>query len=110
MAPSVTQKQHYEDMAALSRAFGEALSASEGRLSDKIDKVSEGLAANRTANAGEFACLQTGLASIVTRLDGKGGILDRVDSLETSETRWRALTAIVSAGAGAFFGWLTGRG
>ena len=87
----VTQKQLYDTVLAV-----------DEKLSKKIDTVLAAVSENRIANAGEFASLNEGL-------NGKGGLKDRVHTLETSETKWRALTAVVIAGAGAFFGWLTGR-
>ena len=115
----VTPKQHYEDLSALSKAFGEALSSSEERLGIKIDRASEAISANRTANAADAASLQAGLTALGGRLDAKGGILDRlsnldgpdgaIEGLKRSERRWGAAGAILGPIAGAVVGFLTGR-
>ncbi|OGC64629.1 hypothetical protein A3J33_00975 [candidate division WWE3 bacterium RIFCSPLOWO2_02_FULL_53_10] len=95
----VTQKQLFETVMEL-----------DGKLSSKMDNILAQVTSNRTANAGEFACLQEGLNGLKTRLEGKGGLIDRIDTidgkggrltvLEHSDRKvgfWASLIGVVSA-------------
>lgn len=95
----VTQRQHFEAIMAL-----------DSKLSTKVDAVLAAVNENRTANAAAFGKLGQCLESHHNRLEALDGPDGRVAGLERSETRWRALTAFLGALAGAFFGWLTGKG
>lgn len=67
----VSQKQLYETVMGL-----------DDKLSAKMDAVLAQVTSNRTANAGEYACLQEGLNGLKTRLEGKGGLIDRIDTID----------------------------
>jgi hypothetical protein len=94
----VTQKQLYQEVMAL-----------EGRLSSKIDAVLAAVHENRTLSAAEFACLHEGTGANSKRLDVLDGPEGRVAILEKSDTRWKALTALLGALGGALTGFLAGR-
>ena len=106
----VTQKQHYEDLTRLGEGLGKSVADLDSKLGAKMDVVLAAVAENRVANAGEFACLQEGLNGLKTRLEGKGGLIDRIDTidgkggrltvLEHSDRKvgfWASLVGMVSA-------------
>jgi hypothetical protein len=94
----VTQKQLYQEVMAL-----------EGRLSSKIDAVLAAVNENRTLSAAEFACVNEGMRNLKGDLKGPGGLVERVDRIEASETRWKAFSAVLGSLGGALAGFLTGR-
>ena len=106
----VTQKQHYEDLTRLGEGLGKSFADLDSKLGAKMDNILAQVTSNRTANAGEFACLQEGLNGLKTRLEGKGGLIDRIDTidgkggrltvLEHSDRKvgfWASLIGVVSA-------------
>jgi len=106
----VTQKQHYEDLTRLGEGLGKSVADLDSKLGAKMDNILAQVTSNRTANAGEFACLQEGLNGLKTRLEGKGGLIDRIDTidgkggrltvLEHSDRKvgfWASLIGVVSA-------------
>ena len=106
----VSQKQHYEDLTRLGEGLGKSVADLDSKLGAKMDVVLAAVAENRVANAGEYACLQEGLNSLKTRLEGKGGLIDRIDTidgkggrltvLEHSDRKvgfWASLIWVVSA-------------
>jgi len=106
----VTQKQHYEDLTRLGEGLGKSVADLDSKLGAKMDNILAQVTSNRTANAGEFACLQEGLNGLKTRLEGKGGLIDRIDTidgkggrltvLEHSDRKvgfWASLVGMVSA-------------
>ena len=106
----VTQKQHYDDLTRLGEGLGRSVADLDSKLGAKMDNILAQVTSNRTANAGEFACLQEGLNGLKTRLEGKGGLIDRIDTidgkggrltvLEHSDRKvgfWASLVGMVSA-------------
>jgi len=106
----VTQKQHYDDLTRLGEGLGKSVADLDSKLGTKMDDILAQVTSNRTANAGEFACLQEGLNGLKTRLEGKGGLIDRIDTidgkggrltvLEHSDRKvgfWASLIGVVSA-------------
>ena len=106
----VTQKQHYDDLTKLGEGLGKSVADLDSKLGAKMDGLLAAVAENRVANAGEFACLQEGLNGLKTRLEGKGGLIDRIDTidgkggrltvLEHSDRKvgfWASLIGVVSA-------------
>jgi len=57
----VTQKQHYDDLTRLGEGLGKSVADLDSKLGTKMDDILAQVTSNRTANAGEFACLQEGL-------------------------------------------------
>jgi len=117
----VTQKQHYEDLTRLGEGLGKSVADLDSKLDAKMDNILAQVTSNRTANAGEYACLQEGLNGLKTRLEGKGGLIDRIDlidgprgrlgtaegsivALQVAEKRWTAISAISGAIAGTLSG------
>jgi len=106
----ISPKQHYDDLTALGSSLSKTVVDLDNKLSAKMDNILAQVTSNRTANAGEYACLQEGLNGLKTRLNGKGGLIDRIDTidgkggrltvLEHSDRKvgfWASLVGMVSA-------------
>ena len=122
----VTQKQHYDDLTKLGEGLGKSVADLDSKLGAKMDGLLAAVAENRVANAGEFACLQEGLNGLKTRLEGKGGLIDRIDvidgptgrltaaegkitDLKASDKWWAGMAGLAGTIAAAIAGTLASR-